>query len=183
MKHDEIVQNLAAEAENNPNILGLLVYGSVANGTQREDSDLDLMTILQTCKPSSGVKHKTINGIQVGNIFFTYDVLATGVKRVPYLMHPLAKARLLFDRDGRIKPQHERIQSYFAEHPEITAEWDRYIQQLRQEKARYGHELTTIVDVWNELEKRYSAGKTRRPFFNAFYMTNPRIFAFLKRFM
>jgi hypothetical protein len=47
----------------------------------------------------------------------------------------------------------------------------------------YGHEKTTIIDVWNDLESRYSGGRTRRRFFNAFYMTNPRIFSVLKRLM
>ena len=43
--------------------------------------------------------------------------------------------------------------------------------------------MTTIIDVWNELERRCSGGRTRRRFFNAFYLTNPRILAVLKRLM
>ena len=75
------------------------------------------------------------------------------------------------------------IRSYFAEHPEITDEWNGYYRLLAEEKAEFGYEKTTIIDVWNELEKQYSQGKAKRPFFNSFYMTNPRIFSLLKRFI
>ncbi|MGD8683692.1 MAG: hypothetical protein PVG27_07075 [Chloroflexota bacterium] len=49
------------------------------------------------------------------------------------------------------------------------------------EKATYGYEKTTIIDVWNELERRHSGGRVRRRFFNAIYLTNPRIFSLVKR--
>lgn len=183
MKHNAIVNQLVAEAKNDPNILGFLVFGSVATGTQREDSDLDVLTVLETSKASYGIKHTAIDGIQVGNILFTYEVLASGVETVPYLLHPVATSKLLYDRQGSIQPLHERIIVYFTNHPEITDEWNGFRQLQKEEKAQYGHELTTIVDVWNELEKRHSGGRIRRPFFNAFYMTNPHIFSLLKRLM
>jgi predicted nucleotidyltransferase len=46
MKHDQILEKLLAEAKNNPNTLGFLVFGSVASGTHHEKSDIDVMTIL-----------------------------------------------------------------------------------------------------------------------------------------
>lgn len=183
MKHDGILNQLVAEADSDPNTLGFLVFGSVATGTHRKDSDIDVITVLQESKPSSGITNTTTDEIKVGNIFFTYEVLVTSVETVPYLLHPLGGAKLLFDREGSVQPLLERIRGYFAEHPEIADEWSRYYRLLAQEKAEFGYEKTTIVDVWNELERRHSRDKTRRPFFNAFYMTNPRIFSILKRFL
>jgi predicted nucleotidyltransferase len=46
MKHDETLRQLVADVQRDPNILGYLVFGSVANGTHREDSDIDIATIL-----------------------------------------------------------------------------------------------------------------------------------------
>ena len=77
----------------------------------------------------------------------------------------------------------DRIKTYFAGHPELVDEWHAYYRQLKEEKAQVGYEKTTIVDVWNELERRHSGGVTRRRFFNAFYLSNPRIFSVLKRFL
>jgi hypothetical protein len=124
-----------------------------------------------------------IDGIKVGSIFFTNQVLTHSVDTVPYLLHPLGNAKLLFDRENTIEPMLIKINSYFLENPEIEKEWVRYYRQLKEEKTQFGYEKTTIIDVWNELEKRYSGGKIRRSFFNSFYFTNARIFSLLKRFL
>lgn len=168
MKHEAILEKLLADAKSNPNTLGFLVFGSMATGTHRPDSDIDIITILQANKPDSGITNTPVDGIKVGNLFLTYDILRHSVETVPYLLHPVGGAKILFDREGTIAPLLERIQSYFADHPDIAADWGGYYQQFRAEKAQYGYEKTTIVDVWNELEMRYSGGKTRRRLFNAF---------------
>lgn len=183
MKHDEIVKRLVANAQSDPNLLGFLIFGSVAAGTHRENSDIDVITVLQANKPTSGIDNTSVEGIKVGNIFLTYDVLIHSVEAVPYLLHPLGEAKLLFDREGSIQPLLEKIKDYFADHPEVVDEWNRYYEQLKEEKTQFGYEKTTIVDVWNELEKRYSGGKIKRSFFNSFYMTNPLVFSLLKRFL
>jgi predicted nucleotidyltransferase len=183
MKHGEILNQFVTNAENNPNILAFFVFGSVATGTHREDSDIDVITVYKRNKPESGINNTLIDGIKVGDLYFTHEILIHSVEYVPYLLHPLGDAKLLFDRDGTIKPLVEKIREYYASHPEIIDEWNRYYKLLKQEKAQFGYEKTTIVDVWNELEKRYSSGKTKRRFFNAFYMTNPLVFSLLKKLL
>jgi predicted nucleotidyltransferase len=183
VKHEKILQQLLAKAGNDPNTLGFLVFGSVASGTHNEKSDIDTITILRHHEPSSGLENTMIDGIKVGNIYFTHEILVRSIKTVPYLLHPLGTAKLLFDRENIIKPLLKQITTYFDENSEIKNEWSRYYKQLKEEKAQFGHEKTTIIDVWNELEKRYSGGKIKRPFFNSFHFTNSLIFSLLKRFM
>jgi len=183
MKHDKILKQLVAEAENDPNKIGFLLFGSLATGTHREDSDIDVISFLKPSKPAWGINNTMRDGIKVGDIFFSYDVMIHSVKTVPYLLHPVAEAKLLFDSEGKIEPMQETIRDYFADHPEMVDEWNGYYQQLKDEKAQYGYEKTTIVDVWNELEKKHSDGKTKRHFFNSFYLTSPRIFSIIKKFL
>lgn len=183
MKHDEILAQLISNAESDMNTLGFMLFGSMATGTHRPDSDIDVITIFRKNKPDSGLDNTYIDGIKVGTLFMTYNLLAHSVETVPYLLHPAGNARLLFDREGSIEPLLEQVRDYFANHPELIEEWQGYYLQLKEEKAKFGYEKTTIIDVWNELEERYSGGKTRRQFFNAFYLTNPRIFSLLKRLM
>ena len=182
MKHEIILRQLLAEAESYPNTLGFLVFGSVATGTYTEQSDIDTLTVLQKSKPSSGLKNTIIDGIKVGNMFFTHEILIQSAKIVPYLLYPLVNAKLLLDRENTINPLLRKIKTYFDENSEIRNKWLDYNKQLKQEKAQFGYEKTTIIDVWNKLEKEYS-GRSRRPFFNAFYLTNPTIFSLLKRFL
>jgi predicted nucleotidyltransferase len=183
MNHESILDQLIADARNDPNVEGFLVFGSVATGTQRADSDIDVISVFRSSKPSSGIVNRDHEGIKVGEIFFTHEVLVTSVETVPFLLHPLDQAKLLFDREGKVGPLLDRIRMYFLEHQELVDQWDEYYSLLREEKARFGYERTTIVDVWNEMERRQPPGSPKRPFFNAFYMTNPSIFSFLKRFM
>ena len=165
MKHDQILEQLLLKAKSNPNTLGFLVFGSVASGTHHEKSDIDVITILRKQEPSSGLENTVIEGTKVGNIFFTYDVLSHSVNTVSYLLHIVGNAKLLFDRENTIKPLLEKISDYFVENPEIVDEWNRYYRQLGEEKKQFGCEKTTIIDIWNELEKRHSGGEIKRTFF------------------
>jgi hypothetical protein len=182
-KHDEIVRQLVAEAEADPNVSGFLLFGSVASGRHRADSDIDVITILQTSRPAWGITNTGVDGIKIGNLFLTIEILMHSVETVPYLLHPLWGANLLFDRAGLIQPALVKTAGYFNDHPDVVGEWDGFRKRLREEKARFGYEKTTIVDVWNELERRHSHGGTKRRFFNAFYMTNPLIFSLVKQLL
>jgi predicted nucleotidyltransferase len=182
LKHEIILKQLLAAAKSDPNTLGFFVFGSVATGTHTEQSDIDILTVFQKSKPSSGIKNTLIDGIKVGNLFFTHEVLMQSIKTVPYLLYPLVNAKLLFDRENTISALLKEINKYFDENSEVRNKWINYYKQFKKEKAQFGYEKTTIIDVWNELEKEYT-GRSQRPFFNAFYMTNPTIFSLLKRFM
>jgi len=182
MKHDAILASLVEQAKADPSIVGFLVFGSVARGTHREDSDIDVLTVLLG-DTQARITNRVIDGIKVGDLSFARGTLEHSVETVPYLLHPLGEATVLLDRDGTIAPLLARIRTYFADHPEIAAEWSASYEHLRVEKATYGYEKTTIIDVWNELERRHSGGRIRRRFFNALYLTNPRIFSLVKRLM
>ena len=183
MKHKQILEQLLLNAKSDHNIIGFLVFGSVATGSHHEKSDIDVITIYRKQKPSSGIKNTVTDGIKVGNIFFTHEILIRSIRTVPYLLHPLGSAKILFDRANMIEPLLKEIKKYFKERPEIENVWSRYYKRLKEEKMKFGYEKTTIIDAWNELEKRYSGGKIKRPFFNSFYLTNPFIFSVIKRFL
>ena len=169
MKHSEILGQQVADAERDPNTLGFLLFGSVATGTQRENSDIDVITVLQKNRPDSGLDNTMVDGIKVGTIFFTYDVLVHSVETVPYLLHPLGDAKLLFDREGSVEPLLESIRLYFAAHLELVDEWSGYYRLLSEEKAQFGYEKTTIIDVWNLCRRKPAPSQAEFPlmFFRA----------------
>lgn len=186
-KHIQVLKKLVEEAKTDANTLGYLVFGSVASGTHTEESDLDVITIFGNHTPTSGINKIMVDDIVVDSLYITFEVLAQSVHTVPYLLHPLGHAHLLFDRQNMIKPLLVQINDYFAEHPEIEIEWNRYIHQSNAIKMKTGCRASThgntIIDVWNQLERRHSNGTIKRPFFNAFYLTNPLIFSLVKRFL
>jgi predicted nucleotidyltransferase len=185
-KHNNILKKLLEEAKKDPNTTGYLVFGSVAAGKCNEKSDLDVISILKNSKPSSGIKKVVVDDLVVDSLFMTEEVLFKSVITVPYLLHTLTGAKLLFDREASIKPLIENIRRYFRENPVIDNEWKNYIKQSNEIKSKTGCRASshgkTIIDVWNELEKRYSRGKIKRPFFNSFYFRNQFIFSIIKKF-
>jgi len=165
MKHASLLERLVNEEKERSNTLGILVFGSAATGTEREDSDLDLMVIHKDHVVNAGVEDQYVNGIKVGKTFFTFETLVESVETVPYLLNVVANGKLLFDGSGDIAPLLEKLRAYFASRPDVLAEWDRIYDRFREEKRRFGYEQTTIVDVLNELEAKYSGGAMKRTFF------------------
>lgn len=168
MKQDQILEELLIKAKANKNVLGFIVFGSVALGTHHEKSDIDIIEILRKSTPTSGMENTMIDGIKVGKLFFTYEILSQSIEEVPYLLHILCNAKLLFDRENTIKPLLEKIEYYFEQNGEIVNLWNKYYKQLKAEKEQFGYDKTTIIDVWNELESRYSGGIIKRQFFTFF---------------
>jgi predicted nucleotidyltransferase len=185
MKHIRTLQDLTKKAEGDPNILGYMVFGSVANGTHHEGSDIDVISVYRSHRPSSGINKLKVNGLVVDSLFMTQEVFAQSVRTVPYLLHTLVDAKLLLDREKTIEPLLGEIREYFERNPEIESEWKRYFKESKEIKRQTGCRASgderTIIDVWNELEGRYSGGRIRRPFFNSFYLTNPRLFSLVKK--
>ena len=54
MKHDQIVSQLLQKAQRDLNIAGRLLFGSVAAGTHRPDTDVDVITWLTANNPAWG---------------------------------------------------------------------------------------------------------------------------------
>ena len=185
--HVQTLEKLLEKAKSDLNTLGYLVFGSVASLTHHEKSDIDVITIFRSHKPTSGINKMVFDGLVVDSLFMTHEVLTRSVNTVPYLLYTMGKAKLLFDRENTIKPLLQEINDYFAENPEIESEWNGFINQSKEVKLQTGCRASshgnTIIDVWNELEKRYSGGKIKRSFFNSFYLTNPHIFSLVKRFL
>lgn len=89
MKHNHIVSQLLQAAQRDPNIAGWLPFGPAATGTHRPGSDVGVITILVANNPAWGMNNAANNGLKVGDIFFTVEVLAHRLETVPYLLHPL----------------------------------------------------------------------------------------------
>lgn len=187
LKHESVLEKLKLKVQKNPNTLGFLVIGSVATKTHNEKSDIDVITILRNQKPSSGIKSMMVDGIIVDSLFFTYNVFVKSVNSVPYLLHTLIDSKILFDPENTIGPLVTKVKDYFGRRPQLVDQWNLYFKQSKDIKLRTGCRASdngkTIIDVWNELEKRYSGGKIKRPFFNSFYLTNSTIFSLVKRFI
>ena len=69
MKHDEILKQLVEDAESNSNIIVFLVFGSVATGNQRANSDVDVWNELEKRHSGGKIKRRFFSSFYMTNSF------------------------------------------------------------------------------------------------------------------
>lgn len=162
---EEVLDKVVSQATSDENLIGILLFGSLASGTHTWKSDIDLIFIYQACQPNSGVANIIVDRVMVQYFFTSFETLVENQENVPYLLHIFSDGKILFDRNSTIAPLVERIKEYFDAHPEIEADWIR-IKALHQvEKNGPVCAQTTIIQRWDELEEKYSGGTRKRTFF------------------
>jgi hypothetical protein len=88
------------------------------------------------------------------------------VERVPYVLHIFCDAVILLDRNETIAPIIDKVKEYFNEHPQIAEEWQQVNAEYKIQKTLSKCEQTSILQIWDDFEDRYSNGQRIRPFFN-----------------
>lgn len=161
----EVLEKVVTQASTDENLLGILLFGSLASATHTWKSDIDLIFVYQTCQPSSGVANVIVDGVVVQYFFTSFETLVQNQGAVPYLLHMFCNAKILFDRLGAISPLVDQIKDYFAAHPEIEEDWVRFESLHQVEKNGPTCAQTTIFQRWDELEDKYSGGSRKRTFF------------------
>ena len=161
----EVLEKVVNQLKADENCLGIILFGSVASKTHTWKSDIDLIFIFETQEPPSGLVNQFVDGIAVQYFYTTLDTLVENQEMVPYLLYMFCNAKILFDRNGSIAPITERIEQYFAEHPEIEQDWIRFKELHQVEKNGPVCAQTTIIQRWDELEEKYSSGIKQRTFF------------------
>jgi predicted nucleotidyltransferase len=165
MLQEEILEKVVTDATGDENLTGILLFGSLASGTHTWKSDIDLIFVYQDCQPSSGIANILVDGVMVQYFFTSYDTLLENVANVPYLLHFFSNAKILFDRNGKFTPVVIQLQDYFANHKEIEAEWIEIESLHKVEKNGPTCAQTTILQRWDELERKYSNNGPGRTFF------------------
>lgn len=165
MLQAEVLHNVIAQATSDENLLGVLLFGSLATGTHTWKSDIDLIFVYETCQPSSGVANIFMEGIVVQYFFTSFETLEYNIEAVPYLLHMFSDAKIMFDRRGSISQVVKQLKQYYAGHPEIEQEWLQFKALHQVEKNGPACAQTTIFQRWDEFEAKYSGGDRKRTFF------------------
>jgi predicted nucleotidyltransferase len=166
MLQEDVLETVVNQALEDENVIGVLLFGSVASKSHTWKSDIDLIFIYEDHEPDSGLVNYFVSGVEVQYFYATLEALIENTKTVPYLLHMFSEAKVLFDRHGSVTPVVEKIRHYFASHPEILDEWA-HIKELHQvEKKGPQCQQITILQRWDQLEDKYSGGVRKRTFFN-----------------
>ena len=165
MLQKEVLDKVVSQAIQDENLIGILLFGSLASDTHTWKSDIDLLFVYQECQPESGVANIIVDGVMVQYFFTSFETLLENQENVPYLLYIFCGAKTLFDRRGTFTPVVVQIEDYFAAHPEIEAEWMNIESMHQVEKNGPTCAQSTILQRWDELEEKYSDGTRKRTFF------------------
>lgn len=155
MKHLVVLGKIKAKFESDENVLAVLVFGSVANQTHHEKSDIDLSVIYKLFKPGFEFTTGLVDGIKIGYSSWSIGRLKERASTSPYRMYVFAHAKLLFDK-GKVKNVQKNLLEYFASHREVQKTWEELNENYAQEKKQFGAGRTNIFDLYEELDKKYS---------------------------
>ncbi len=165
---EDVLESVVDQALEDRNLIGVLLFGSVARKTHTWKSDIDLVYIYDDHEPASGLLTYYVSGVEINRFYATLGLAIENQESVPYLLHMFAQSEVLFDRQGTVTPVVDEIKQYFAAHPEIEEEWDQLVERHQIEKQ--GSEcvpMATIMQRWDELEDKYSGGVRKRTLFTA----------------
>lgn len=152
--HERLLDRLVDEARRDPELVALAVFGSVAAGRHRPDSDLDLLAVLVDHPEPWGIDKLERDGIEVDRVRFTARYLAQASAATPWLLHPFLGARVVHDPTGAVTPLIAGLRDWFAANPEVVEVWERHAAN-RQEDRRTGVCRTTLLDAVAELGRRF----------------------------
>ncbi len=154
MQHQAVLEKIQQDYERDQNVLGMLVFGSVAKGTHHQNSDIDLSIVYQSIEPGYSFSSEIVDGIKVGFSRWSSANLHMKVEEAPYRLHVFAYAKLLFDR-ADISHLQEGLKQYFVAHPEIDETWSRLNESYEAEKEQFGEGKTSIFEVYHNLDRRF----------------------------
>lgn len=155
MQHLAVLEEIKTKLEVDDNVLAILVFGSVANNTYHENSDIDLSIVYKTFNSGFEFSTDIVDGIKIGQSKWSYERLSERATISPYRMYVFAHAKMLFDKKNISNIQKDLI-TYFNSHPEVQKEWDKINENYQLEKMQHGVGQTNIFDVYADLDRKYS---------------------------
>lgn len=149
----KIVREILDEYKNKEHVIGVCVFGSVAVGKERENSDVDIKIIFDDDREWELFKENRY-GIAVDFEIVTKNIWEMMMKEYPYLFY-IENNKILFDKNGFVKNMLDRSKEYFDDNPEIYDFWKNEYDIMRELKMR-GEKPKNFIAVCDEAEIKFS---------------------------
>ena len=126
----KIVDEIVDEYKNNEHVIGVCVFGSVAAGKERSDSDVDLEAV-------------------------TKNIWEMMQKEYPYIFYT-ENNKILFDKIGFVKEALNKSKKYLEDNIEVCDFWRKEYNLMRELKAS-GQKPKNFITICDEAETRFSS--------------------------
>ena len=150
----KIVDEIVDEHKDNPNVIGICVFGSVAVNKEREDSDVDITIIFDDDREWKLFKESRY-GINIDFEIVTKDIWNMMLAEYPYIFY-VENNKILLDKTGFVAEALKRSKRYFDANPEIYDFWKREYALMRGMKMA-GEKPKNFITVCDEAETKFSS--------------------------
>jgi len=160
----KIVEEIVEDKRKNPDVVAINIFGSVALGLERPNSDVDIEIISSKAKRWSLVQQKKY-GIKIDLETSPKYRLVKRVKTHPFLCYSYLFEEVVYDTKEFMKKIISKLKKYFKEHPEVKEFWEKERKAMREAKKK-GKKPEDPFNIWDEAEIKFSKEhKVTRDFF------------------
>jgi predicted nucleotidyltransferase len=97
--HKKIVNEIVEEQKKNSNVIAINLFGIVADGKERPDSDVDIEIIINEGKEWKWFKQNKY-GIHIDFVRCSRNHLLHQIEEYPYLCHIYLDKKVIYDIEG-----------------------------------------------------------------------------------
>ena len=152
--HKKIVNEIIEEQKKNSNVIAINLFGSVAKGKERPDSDVDIEIIVNEGKEWKWFKQNKY-GIHIDFIRCSKNHLLYQIEKYPYLCYGYLDEMVIYDPEGFMMEVKKKIESYMNKHPKVVRFWENKLTIMKRNKAK-GQDQKEAIKSFNEAEILFS---------------------------
>jgi len=163
--HQKIVNEIANKYKKDKSTLAIYLFGSLARGEERENSDVDIEIISENAKKWKLIQDNEKYGIKIDLVICPKKHLLYQFERYPYLCYDYLSEKIIYDPKGFMKELKKKLKVYFDKHPKVVKFWEDKIQIMKENRAMGKIHQNAIQD-YDEAEILFSnEHKVTRDFF------------------
>lgn len=162
--HKKIVNEIVEEQKKNSNVIAINLFGSVAEGKERPDSDVDIEIIINEGKEWKWIKQNKY-GVHIDFVKCSKNHLLYQIEKYPYLCYGYLDEKVIYDPEGFMKDVKKKIGNYMNKHPEVVRYWENKLKIMKKNKAK-GQDPKHAIKSFDEAEILFYEGhKVTRDWF------------------
>jgi predicted nucleotidyltransferase len=162
--HQKIVNEIVKEYKKDKSTLAVTLFGSLARGEERPDSDVDIEIISENAIKWELLKKKKYN-IDIDLVITPRQHLIHQMEKYPYLCYDYLSEKIVYDPNGLMEEVKIKLKEYFDKHPEIVEFWEEKLKIMKKNKAK-GQDPKDAMKSYDEAEILFSKEhKVTRDFF------------------
>ncbi|GEM_PF-6208560 len=152
--HQKIVDEIVKGYSKKPEVIAINVLGSLATGTERLDSDVDIEIVVDT-DGEWGWEKRNKYGIHIDFVICPKKQMEHQVRDYPFLSHINLHKKILYDPQNFMKGMQKELQEYMDKHPEVVKFWEEKLKIMKENKAK-GKDPHDAKKTFDEAEILFS---------------------------